>query len=160
MDSHIHIFKLNFIQKTSRLWCPNYMINSKVNTHYKVFILRVLCLLIMCQTIPQGDQHISQNDMITKQLCCLCHWPKCEHNEGSSDFSFPNPILAICLNFQEQNPFQNQYLPPLSSEDCEINSIKFDSSRALQYHQECLQISIQFSVLILFNFHLKKWFNN
>jgi hypothetical protein len=38
-------------------------------------------------------------------------------------------------------------------ENCEINSIKSDSPRAFQQHQECPQISIQFSVLSLFNFH-------
>jgi len=40
----------------------------------------------------------------------------------------------------------------LSSENSEINSIKFESPWAFQQHQECLQIPIKFS--------LKKWFNN
>lgn len=127
MDSHIHIFKLNFIQKTSRLWCPNYMINSKVNTHYKVFILRVLCLLIMCQTIPQGDQHISQNDMITKQLCCLCHWPKCENN---SKF---NIFCTLCPNFFK-SPFFKSY-----------------SWKVFQQYKQCGLISLKHLVFILLN---------
>ncbi len=29
---------------------------------------------------------------------------------------FANPIFAICLNFQQQSPLKNQYLPQLSSE--------------------------------------------
>jgi hypothetical protein len=61
-----------------------------------------------------------------------------------------NPIFAICLNFQQQNPLKNQYLPQLNSEDCEINSIKSNSPRALQQHQECHQIPIQFQ----FQFYL------
>ncbi len=77
---------------------------------------------------------------------------ECEHIEGSTDFPLPNPIFAICLNFQQQNPLQNQYLSHLSSEIFEINFIKFDSLRAFQQHQECLQSLIHFSVLILFSF--------
>jgi hypothetical protein len=68
-------------------------------------------------------------------------------------FFFPNLIFAICLNFQQQNPLKNQYLPYLSFENCEINSIKSDSPRAFQQHQERLQIPMQFSVSILFSFH-------
>ncbi len=68
-------------------------------------------------------------------------------------FFLPNPIFAICLNFQQQNPLQNQYLPHLSSENCEINSINSDSLRDFQQHRECFQIPIEFSVLILFNFY-------
>ncbi len=65
----------------------------------------------------------------------------------------PNPNFAICLNFQRQNPFKNQYLPYISSENCGINSVESDSPRAFQQHQKCPQIPIQFSVWILFNFH-------
>jgi hypothetical protein len=60
----------------------------------------------------------------------------------------PNPNFAICLNFQQQNPLNNHHLPHLK-----LNSIKSDLLRALQAHQEHPQIPIQFSVLILFNFH-------
>jgi hypothetical protein len=38
-------------------------------------------------------------------------------------------------------------------ENCEINSIKSDSPKAFRQHQECPQISIQFSVSTLFTFH-------
>jgi hypothetical protein len=37
----------------------------------------------------------------------------------------PNPIFAICLNFQQQNPLQNQYLMHFSFENCEINSNRY-----------------------------------
>jgi hypothetical protein len=57
------------------------------------------------------------------------------------------------LNFQQQNLLKNQYLPQPSSENCEINSIKFDFPSTLQHHHECLQIPIHFSVSTLFNFH-------
>ncbi len=47
-----------------------------------------------------------------------------------------NPLFAICLNFQQQIPLKNQYLPYFSSENGEINSIKSDLPRAFQQHQE------------------------
>jgi hypothetical protein len=68
-------------------------------------------------------------------------------------FFLPNPIIAICLNFQQQNLLENQYLPHLSSENCEVNSIESDSLRAFQQHQEQPQIPIHFAVLILLSFH-------
>ncbi len=68
-------------------------------------------------------------------------------------FFLPNPIFAICSNFQLQNPLKNQCLPHLSSENCEINSIKSNLPRAFQQHQEHPQIPMQFSVSILFSFH-------
>jgi len=76
----------------------------------------------------------------------LYPWPMCEHilyfshfqnwefvnlamwtHWGLNCFFLPNPIFAIWLNFQQQNPLKPQYLPHLSSENCEINSSKFDS---------------------------------
>jgi hypothetical protein len=66
---------------------------------------------------------------------------------------FPyKPNFAICLNFQQQNPLKNQYLPHLGSETREINSVKSDLPRAFLEHQERPQISIQFSMSILFSF--------
>jgi hypothetical protein len=70
-------------------------------------------------------------------------------------FFLSNPIFAICLNFQQQNPLKNQYLSHLSFENCEINSIKSESSKAFQYQQECPQFPIIFSISILFIFHWK-----
>jgi anaerobic ribonucleoside-triphosphate reductase len=74
------------------------------------------------------------------------HW-------GLNWFFFPNPIFTICLNFQQQNPLKTQYSPHLSSQNCEINSIKSNSLSVFQQHQEHIQIPIQFSTSILFNFH-------
>jgi hypothetical protein len=51
--------------------------------------------------------------------------------------------------------FKNQYLPHLSFENCEINSIKSDLLITFQQHQEHLKIPMQFSVWILLNFHWK-----
>jgi hypothetical protein len=59
------------------------------------------------------------------------------------------------LNFQQQNPLKNQYLSHLSFENCEINTIKSESSKAFQYQQECPQFAITFSVSLLFIFHWK-----
>ncbi len=64
-----------------------------------------------------------------------------------------NPIFTICLNFQQQNPFINQYLPHLSSKNLEIKFIKYDLLKTFQQHEEHPQISIQFFVSILFSFH-------
>jgi len=61
-------------------------------------------------------------------------------------------FFAIYLNFQQQNSLKNQYLPQLSSENCEINSIKSDSPKAFQKHQEHLQIPMKFSVSIFYSF--------
>jgi hypothetical protein len=50
------------------------------------------------------------------------HW-------GLNWFFFPHPIFAICLNFPQRNPSKNQYLPHLSSENCEIASTKPDFAK-------------------------------
>jgi hypothetical protein len=47
-------------------------------------------------------------------------------------FPFKPIFLQIFLNFQQQNPLKNQYLPHLNSENCEINSAKSDLPRAFQ----------------------------
>jgi hypothetical protein len=80
---------------------------------------------------------------------------KCERtNTLRAQLIFPSKpnFFAICLNFQQQNSLKNQSLPHLSSENCEINSIKSDSPRAFQQHQEHTQIPIQYSIFILFYF--------
>jgi hypothetical protein len=64
----------------------------------------------------------------------------------------PNPIFAICLNFQQQNSLQNQYLLHFSFENCEVNSNR-SMPRVFQQHP---QILVHFSVSTLFNFHWKK----
>jgi hypothetical protein len=81
---------------------------------------------------------------------------QCEHIESSTDFSFQTQFFAIYLNFQQQKSLKNQYLLHLSSQDFEINSIKSNPLRAFLnpfQDQECPQIPIQFSVLILLSFH-------
>jgi hypothetical protein len=40
-----------------------------------------------------------------------------------------NPIFAIVLNFQQQNPLNFLYLAHFRSENCEINIIKSYSPR-------------------------------
>ncbi len=74
---------------------------------------------------------------------------------GLNWFFLPNPILAICLNFHQQNSPKNQYLSHFSSENCAINSIKYFLRRALQQHQSCPEVLIQFSISIFFNFYSK-----
>ncbi len=62
---------------------------------------------------------------------------------GLNESFLPNPIFAIFLNFQQQNPLNNQHLPHLSSENYEIKFIKSDWGlkdlvtllRSFQQHQ-------------------------
>jgi len=64
---------------------------------------------------------------------------------------FPSkPNFGNFLNFQQQNPLKIHYFPFFSYENCEIKSIKFDSPRDFQQHQEHCQIPIFF-----FNFYWK-----
>jgi len=63
---------------------------------------------------------------------------------------FPfKPNFCNLLNFQWQNPLKNPYLPHLTSEHCEINSIKSNLPKAFQWHQEHHQIPIQFQLFYL-----------
>jgi hypothetical protein len=88
----------------------------------------------------------------------ICHIFKIENStirqyediKGSTDFS-SKPNFCNSFKFQQQNPLKNQYFSHLSSENCEINSIKSDWLRAFQQHQEHTQIPMQFSASILFS---------
>jgi hypothetical protein len=75
--------------------------------------------------------------------------------EGSTDFSFQTQFLQFVELPATKSTLKNQHLSHLSSENCEINSIKSDWLRAFhQHHQERpQQIPMQFSVSILFSFH-------
>ncbi len=78
--------------------------------------------MIVTSSVQQCEAQIIYTSL------ALC---SCEHIEGSTDFSYQTQFFAVCLNFQQQNPLENEYLPhPLSFENCEINSIESDSSRA------------------------------
>ncbi len=78
--------------------------------------------------------------------------------EGSTDFSFQTQVLQFVSIFSNENPFNDQYLLHLCSENCEINFGNSNSPRAFQQHREHFQIPLQFSVSILFTFSLKKMF--
>jgi hypothetical protein len=94
--------------------------------------------------------------------CSLCRVGTSVNTfEGTTNFFLPNPIFwNLGL---EQNPLKKiQYLPHLSSENCEINSIKSHSPRPFQQNQEQQYPPPPNSV---FSFHfiwfsVKKWFNN
>jgi hypothetical protein len=104
-----------------------------------------------------------------RHSCSLSHWLKCEHILYSSYFQnwkflnsamwthwvlnwffLSTQFLQFFWIFSHKNSLKNQYLPYLSSENCEINSVKSDSSRAFQQHQESPQISIIFLVFHLY----------
>ncbi len=74
-------------------------------------------------------------------------------NTLKAQLIFPfKPIFCNLFEFSEQKSLKNQYLPHLTSENYEIKSIKSDSPRAFQQHQEHPHIRIQFAVSILFYF--------
>ncbi len=85
--------------------------------------------------------------------CSLCCWPKCEHIEGLTKFSFQTQFLQFV--WISNNKIKHQYLSQLSFENCEINSIKSNPPRAFQAHKECPQILVYFSISILSSFHWK-----
>jgi hypothetical protein len=58
--------------------------------------------------------------------------PKYEHIKGSTKFSFQTHFLQSAWSFNKQNPLKNQYLPHISSENCEIKSIRFYLSKVFQ----------------------------
>jgi hypothetical protein len=75
-------------------------------------------------------------------------------NTLRAQLNFPSkPNFGSLFEFPATKSTQKRYLPHLSSENCEINSIKSELPRA--FHKEHPPISMQFSVLILFNFHWK-----
>jgi hypothetical protein len=74
-------------------------------------------------------------------------WPKSEHIEHSTDFSFQTQFCNLFEFSANKIHSKNIYLPHLSSENCEINFIKSDSPNTLQQHQENtpkFQYSFQF----------------
>jgi hypothetical protein len=77
---------------------------------------------------------------------------QCEHIEGFTWIFLPNPIFVICLNFQQQNSLKKQYFSCLSSENCEIKSIKSDLW-FLSTTPRTLPNSNTVLVWILFSFH-------
>ncbi len=68
-------------------------------------------------------------------------------------FFLSNPIFAIFLNFQQQNTLKNQYISPLSSENCEVKPYWIWLIEDFPTTPRTPQIPMQFSVSILFSFH-------
>jgi hypothetical protein len=68
-------------------------------------------------------------------------------------FFLPNPIFAIYLNFQQQNPLQNNNLHTLALKIMKYILLNLNLLRAFKQYQERLQIPMQFSISILFCFH-------
>jgi hypothetical protein len=54
-------------------------------------------------------------------------------------------FIAILSNFQQQNPLRKQYLPHLSSENCEIKFIKSDLGRISINTKNAPKFNIVFS---------------
>jgi hypothetical protein len=88
-------------------------------------------------------------------VCNLCYWPKCEKIEGSTDFSFLTQFLQFVWISNNKIHSIFLYFSHLSSENCEINSIKYYSPMVFKKHQQRPQILMHFWVLILFNFQWK-----
>jgi len=105
------------------------------------------------------EQRVSSVSDFSKTFCSplayLYRWSKCEHIEGSTDFSFQTQSLQfVWISSNKIHPKINIF-HSLALKICEINSTKCNSLRAFQQHQEYPQIPIQFSVSILFSFHWK-----
>jgi len=139
------------------------MESSKLSNYLADMCWSSPCTMVSClHVLKIGflDQHrVSFASDFSKTFCSplvyLCHWPKCEHIEGSTDFSFQTQILQfVWISSNKIHPKINIF-HTLALKNCEINSTKSDSLRAFQQHQECPQIPIQFSVSILFSFHWK-----
>ncbi len=109
-----------------------------------IHLIKTLWILLVIQKI-------SSHSFFTSTSVAYAIGPSVNTLEGQLIF-LPNPIFAICLNFQQQNPFKNQHLPHFSFEKCEINFNR-SIAKGFQQHQEHPQIPIHFLVLIWFNFH-------
>jgi hypothetical protein len=59
-----------------------------------------------------GRKNANRNEdsMLKSLLVEPFRWPKCEHIEGSTNFSLQTQFLHFFGNFQRQNPLKNQYL--------------------------------------------------
>jgi hypothetical protein len=84
-------------------------------------------------------------------------------------FFFQTQVLQKKFEFSATKYTQNHYLSHLSSENCEINSIKFDLPRAFQQQQKCPQIpkgtfqflqNFQPQILIYFSMKKSSIFKN
>jgi len=87
----------------------------------------------------------ASNFMMTSVACAVGS----SVNTLRAQLNFPSkPKFCNLFGFPGIKSIKNQYLPHLTSENCEINFIKSDSPRAFQQHQERPQILLQFSVSI------------
>jgi len=80
-------------------------------------------------------------------LMLLLHLQLVRHLQLAQVLSHPQLIFPsktwffeIYLNFQQQKPFKNQYLPHSESKSHQIKSIKSCSSRSFQQHQRHIPI--------------------
>jgi len=62
----------------------------------------------------------------------LSKFDNVNHIEDSNNFSFQTQFLQFVQISSKQNPLKNQHLLHFSSRNCDVNSIKSDSSRAFQ----------------------------
>jgi hypothetical protein len=103
--------------------------------------------VLACSIGPSVNEHIFHFSNLIFQNWKFLNSAMWEYIEGSTDFSFREP--NFCNLFEilaTKYTLKNQYLPHLSSENCEINFIKCELLRSFQQHWECPQIPIQFSI--------------
>ncbi len=97
--------------------------------------------------------HTFQNNFLKKIQ-------QCKHIEGQLIFPSQPNFFNLFEFSATKNPLNNQYLPHLSSENCEINFIKSTSRRAFQQQQEHPPNSITIVSFHFIYFSLRKWFHN
>jgi hypothetical protein len=79
------------------------MESSKLSNYLADMCWSSPCTMVSCLHVLKigfPDQHrVSFASDFSKTFCSplvyLCHWPKCEHIEGSTDFSFQTQILQF-----------------------------------------------------------------
>jgi hypothetical protein len=87
--------------------------------------------------------------------CSLCRWPKCEHIEGPTDFSFQTQFLQFIWISSNKIQLKINIFHTLALKLW--NKLYYIwLVEAFQQHKKCFKIPIQFSVSILFSFH---WIN-
>jgi hypothetical protein len=92
------------------------------------------------------------SDMIIKTIVACAVGPSVNTSRAQLIFPF-KPNFCNLFEFSTTKSTQKPFFSHLNSNFFEINSIKSDSPRAFQQHQDTFQIPILFAVSILFNFH-------
>ncbi len=131
---------------TSQLWTFFAFSNKPKETELKKSC--ILVCTVACAVGPSVNtffifSHFPNSKFLNSAM--WTHW-------ALNWFFLPDPIFAICLNFQQQNSLKNQYLPHISFENCEINSIKSHSLRLFNNTKNAPKFQSKFQFLFYWIF--------